>query len=236
MSTRNQSADGHEHTVVSTNRSFGRDGAGTRRSRARVRARRAFFGASGADWRPGTDRSRSLNSLMARVAIVTGASRGIGLAVAQELMQRGAKVCITARTPETLAEAVIQLGGSDVAIAVPGRADDADHQEEAVSRTIETFGRLDMLVYNTGINPYHGQVLDIDPQLAANIFAVNVLAPLAWVKRARDAGVGERGGQPRVGCWPAGFARDRDSTDLTWLRQDFRSWSTTSDRHAPNSA
>jgi NAD(P)-dependent dehydrogenase (short-subunit alcohol dehydrogenase family) len=135
-----------------------------------------------------------MNSLKDRVAIVTGASRGIGLAVAQELVQRGAKVCITARTPETLAEAVIQLGCNEVVIAVPGKVDDADHQDEAVSRTIETFGRLDMLVNNTGINPYHGQVLDIDPQLAAKIYAVNVLAPLAWVKRARDAWMGEHGG------------------------------------------
>ncbi|GHF37672.1 NAD(P)-dependent dehydrogenase (short-subunit alcohol dehydrogenase family) [Amycolatopsis bartoniae] len=135
-----------------------------------------------------------MNSLKDRVAIVTGASRGIGLAIAQELVQRGAKVCITARKPEPLAEAVNVLGGPDVAIAVPGKADDAAHQQEAVAKTVETFGRLDMLVNNTGINPVFGPITDVDPGAAAKIFAVNVLAPLSWVKLARDAWMGEHGG------------------------------------------
>ena len=135
-----------------------------------------------------------MNSLKDRVAIVTGASRGIGLGIARELVQRGAKVCITARKPEPLAEAVNALGGPDVAIAVPGKADDAAHQQEAVAKTVETFGRLDMLVNNTGINPVFGSITDVDPAAAAKIFAVNVLAPLSWVKLARDAWMGEHGG------------------------------------------
>jgi NAD(P)-dependent dehydrogenase (short-subunit alcohol dehydrogenase family) len=135
-----------------------------------------------------------VNSLKDRVAIVTGASRGIGLGIARELVQRGAKVCITARKPEPLAEAVNELGGPDVAIAMPGKADDTAHQREAVEKTIETFGRLDMLVNNTGINPVYGSVTDIDPAAAAKIFGVNVLAPLSWIKLARDAWMAEHGG------------------------------------------
>jgi NAD(P)-dependent dehydrogenase (short-subunit alcohol dehydrogenase family) len=135
-----------------------------------------------------------VNSFKDRVAIVTGASRGIGLGIAHELVQRGTKVCITARKPEPLAEAVAELGGKDVAIAVPGKADDTEHQDEAVSRTVETFGRLDMLVNNTGINPVFGPLLDVDPAAAAKILGVNVLAPLAWTRRARDAWMGEHGG------------------------------------------
>jgi NAD(P)-dependent dehydrogenase (short-subunit alcohol dehydrogenase family) len=135
-----------------------------------------------------------MESLKDRVAIVTGASRGIGLGIAAELVRRGAKVCLTARRPESLTEAVAGLGGADVAIGVPGKADDADHQAEAVARTIEAFGQLDMLVNNAGINPVYGPVTDIDPAAAAKILAVNVLAPLAWTRRARDAWMGEHGG------------------------------------------
>jgi NAD(P)-dependent dehydrogenase (short-subunit alcohol dehydrogenase family) len=135
-----------------------------------------------------------VNSFKDRVAVVTGASRGIGLGIAQELVGRGAKVCITARKPEPLAEAVNELGGPGVAIAVPGKADDTAHQDEAIAKTIAAFGRLDMLVNNAGINPAYGPTLDIDPEAAAKILAVNVLAPLAWTRRARDAWMGEHGG------------------------------------------
>ena len=135
-----------------------------------------------------------MEALKDRVAIVTGASRGIGLGIAAELVRQGARVCVTARGQEALDAAVAELGGPDVAIGVPGKSDDAGHQAEAVARTIEAFGSLDMLVNNTGINPVYGPIADIDPVAAAKILAVNVLAPLAWTRRARDAWMGEHGG------------------------------------------
>jgi NAD(P)-dependent dehydrogenase (short-subunit alcohol dehydrogenase family) len=135
-----------------------------------------------------------MESLRERVAIVTGASRGIGLGIAAELVRQGVKVCITARGPEALTAAVAELGGPDVAIAVPGKADDPGHQADVVDSTIKAFGRLDMLVNNTGINPVYGPVADTDLAAAAKIFAVNVLAPLAWTRLARDAWMGEHGG------------------------------------------
>jgi NAD(P)-dependent dehydrogenase (short-subunit alcohol dehydrogenase family) len=135
-----------------------------------------------------------MESLKDRVAIVTGASRGIGLGIAAELVRQGARVCVTARGAEPLAAAVARLGGPDVAVAVAGKADDPDHQAEAVTRTIEAFGSLDMLVNNAGINPVFGPIADTDPGAAAKILAVNVLAPLAWTRRARDAWMGSRGG------------------------------------------
>jgi NAD(P)-dependent dehydrogenase (short-subunit alcohol dehydrogenase family) len=135
-----------------------------------------------------------MEALKDRVAIVTGASRGIGLGIAAELVRQGARVCVTARGQEALDAAVAELGGPDVAIGVPGKSDDAGHQAEAVARTVEAFGSLDMLVNNTGINPVYGPIADIDPVAAAKILAVNVLAPLAWTRRARDAWMGEHGG------------------------------------------
>lgn len=133
-------------------------------------------------------------SFEGKVAVVTGASRGIGFGIARELVRRGAKVCVTARTRETLDEAVRALGGPDHAIAVAGKSDDAAHQEETVARVMDAYGRFDLLVNNTGINPVYGPVLDTDPAAAAKILAVNVLAPLAWTRRAHAAWMAEHGG------------------------------------------
>jgi NAD(P)-dependent dehydrogenase (short-subunit alcohol dehydrogenase family) len=129
-----------------------------------------------------------------RVALVTGASRGIGLAIARRLVAEGARVAITARGADALDDAVAQLGGPDVAIAVPGKADDAAHREEALGRTLEAFGHIDVLVNNTGINPVAGPVTSIDPAAVMKIFGVNVAAALAWVEQARGAGLGDRPG------------------------------------------
>jgi 3-oxoacyl-[acyl-carrier protein] reductase len=129
-----------------------------------------------------------------QVALVTGASRGIGLAVAQRLVDEGARVCITARRPEALAAAVEQLGGPDRAMFVAGSGDDVTHQAEAVAATLTTFGRLDVLVNNTGINPTFGPLLEIDFAVARKIFEVNVLSALSWIKQAHAAWLGEHGG------------------------------------------
>lgn len=91
--------------------------------------------------------------LAGKGGIVTGASRGIGLAVTERLVREGARVCITARKADALREAVAVLGGSRCAIGVAGTADDPDHQRTAVAERIATFGSVDLLVDNTGINP-----------------------------------------------------------------------------------
>ena len=72
------------------------------------------------------------------VAIVTGASRGIGLGIAERLVADGAKVVITARKPEALAEAVEQLGGPGHALGIAGNAADEAHQDEVIAAARET--------------------------------------------------------------------------------------------------
>jgi 3-oxoacyl-[acyl-carrier protein] reductase len=129
-----------------------------------------------------------------RVAVVTGASRGIGLAIAARLAAEGARVCVTARHEEALAEAVAGLGGPDVAVAVAGRADDPEHRAAAVAAAVEAFGGIDVLVNNAGINPVYGPTTQVDPEVAAKVFGVNVVAPLGWTDEALRAGLGRRPG------------------------------------------
>ncbi|KJS55156.1 3-ketoacyl-ACP reductase [Streptomyces rubellomurinus subsp. indigoferus] len=135
-----------------------------------------------------------MNRFNGRVALVTGASRGIGLASAARLVAEGARVCLTARGEESLELAVKELGGPEHAIAVAGRADDPEHRAEAVARTMAAFGRIDVLVNNTGINPVFGPVLDLEPGAVRKVFDVNVNAPLGWLREVRQAWQGEHGG------------------------------------------
>jgi NAD(P)-dependent dehydrogenase (short-subunit alcohol dehydrogenase family) len=122
-------------------------------------------------------------------ALVTGASRGIGLAIAQRLVDDGARVVITARGQETLDAAVEQLGGSAHAIGIAGKADSADHRAEVFARIAADFGRLDFLVNNAGINPAYGKALDVSDDAVRKIFEVNVLGSLAWSRDAVAAGL-----------------------------------------------
>ena len=115
-----------------------------------------------------------------KVAIVTGASRGIGLAIAHRLVAEGARVVITARKQEALTVAVEELGGTGLAVAVAGRADDAGHRTAAVQVAVQTFGQVDLLINNTGINPVYGPVSGTDAGAAAKVFDVNVMSALAW--------------------------------------------------------
>lgn len=123
-----------------------------------------------------------MRGLSGRTAIVTGASRGIGYGIAERLITEGVRVVITGRNPEALTEAATALGGSEVCLAVPGKADDPDHRAEAVARAAETFGAATLLVNNVGINPVYGPLLEADLGAARKIVEVNALAPLAWVQ------------------------------------------------------
>jgi 3-oxoacyl-[acyl-carrier protein] reductase len=131
--------------------------------------------------------------LTGRVAVITGASRGIGLAVATRLAAEGARVTITGRRPEPLAEAVAALGGVEIALGIPGRADDPEHRAAVLAQTVEKFGRLDVLVNNAGINPAYGPLLELDDAAARKILEVNVLGTLAWVREACRAGLAQGG-------------------------------------------
>ncbi|MGO4342919.1 SDR family oxidoreductase [Pedococcus sp. 2YAF34] len=124
------------------------------------------------------------------VAVVTGASRGIGLGIAEKLVAEGARVVITARKPEALAAAVDHLGGPSKALGIAGNAADEAHQDEVVAAARETFGGFDLLVNNTGINPVYGPMLDTELDVARKIMEVNVLSAFSWTRKAVAAGLG----------------------------------------------
>ncbi|MGV9314820.1 SDR family oxidoreductase [Streptomyces sp. NPDC003691] len=128
-----------------------------------------------------------------RVALVTGASRGIGYAVAEALVARGDRVCITGRGEEALREAVERLGPGRV-IAVPGRAHDERHRAAAVDRTMEVFGRIDFLVNNAGTNPVYGPLADLDLEVVRKVYETNVLSALGFAQRTWHAWQREHGG------------------------------------------
>jgi NAD(P)-dependent dehydrogenase (short-subunit alcohol dehydrogenase family) len=134
-----------------------------------------------------------VQGLVDKVAVVTGASRGIGLGIAHRLVEEGVRVCITARRPETLAEAVDALGPKR-AMGVAGRADDPEHQEDVVRRTVEAFGSLDLLVNNAGINPVAGPLVELDLGAARKTVEVNALGALAWTQAAYRAWMRDHGG------------------------------------------
>lgn len=129
-----------------------------------------------------------------RTAIVTGASRGIGLGIAERWVADGGRVVVTGRTQETLDAAVAQLGGHQHALGVAGKADDPDHQAETVRRAVEQFGSIDALVNNTGINPVYGPLVELDLAAARKVVEVNCIAAVSWVQQVHRAWMGEHGG------------------------------------------
>jgi hypothetical protein len=98
--------------------------------------------------------------LSGRTAIITGASRGIGLAIAQRLAADGANVVLTARKQESADAAAEQVGGS--AIGVAAHAVDEDAAKHCVDLTLDRFGSIDILVNNAGTNPAFGPLIEQD--------------------------------------------------------------------------
>lgn len=133
-------------------------------------------------------------SFEGKTALVTGGTRGIGFGIAAELVAGGARVAITARKPDELTAAVERLGGEEVALAIRGSADDAEHRADAVAQTVKRFGSLDLLVNNAAVNPHYGPVMQAPLDAVRKVFEVNVTGMLGWAQEAWAAWLSEQGG------------------------------------------
>ena len=131
-------------------------------------------------------------NLNGKVALVTGASKGIGLAIAKAYAENGATVVLTARKQEGLDEAVTTIKGETHTIAA--HAGDPSAAEAAVTETIERFGRLDVLVNNAATNPHMGRLIDVDLPRWDKTFEVNLRGPLVWTQQAWQQWMQANGG------------------------------------------
>jgi NAD(P)-dependent dehydrogenase (short-subunit alcohol dehydrogenase family) len=124
-------------------------------------------------------------SLRGKTAIVTGASRGIGKAIAKSFVDAGAQVMLTSRKLDALQAAAKEMDGeTDVFAANAGEIDQA---QACIDATMKRFGKIDILVNNAATNPYYGQTLGVDSARFDKTFQVNLKGPLFWSQAVWNA-------------------------------------------------
>lgn len=136
-------------------------------------------------------------SLEGKVALVTGASRGIGRAIAGSFAAAGANVMLSSRKQDQLeiAAAEIKASGATGETAVfAANAGDVDSATACVAATIERFGKLDILVNNAATNPYYGPTLGVDEGRFDKTFQVNLRGPLFWCQAAWEQAMRDQPG------------------------------------------
>jgi NAD(P)-dependent dehydrogenase (short-subunit alcohol dehydrogenase family) len=127
-----------------------------------------------------------------KVALVTGASKGIGKAIAASLAARGAVVMLSSRKQEALEAAAAEIEGETAVFAA--NAGDPDAAEACVTATVERFGGIDILVNNAATNPYAGRSIDIDLPRYDKTLEVNLRGPLVWSNQAWHQSMKDRPG------------------------------------------
>jgi NAD(P)-dependent dehydrogenase (short-subunit alcohol dehydrogenase family) len=131
-------------------------------------------------------------SLEGKVALITGASRGIGKAIAKAYAAAGASVMLSSRKQDALELAAAEIGGDTAVFAA--NAGELDQAQACVDATVERFGGIDILVNNAATNPYMGATIDIDPARYDKTMQVNLRGVFYWSQMAWQASMKERGG------------------------------------------
>ena len=127
----------------------------------------------------------NLFDLKGKVAVITGASKGIGEAIARVFAEAGASVVVSSRKQEAVdavAASIKSNGGKAVAIAC--HTGDLDQIENLVKKTVATYGSLDILVNNAATNPVSGPIVNTDSGAFDKIMDVNLKGPFELAKRA----------------------------------------------------
>ena len=134
-------------------------------------------------------------ALDGRVALVTGATRGIGRAIAETLADAGAAVFVTARKQHEIDETLDALATAGAqADGQAGSAGDAEAVAAGVDRCMERFGRLDIVVNNAATNPQYGPLAEADMGAVQKVLAVNLEGPLRYVQAAWRLWMKDHGG------------------------------------------
>ncbi len=124
-------------------------------------------------------------SLKGKTALVTGASRGIGKAIAKTFVDAGAQVMLTSRKEDALRAVATEIKGETAVFAA--NTGDLEQGQACVEATIERFGKIDILVNNAATNPYYGETLGVDSSRFDKTFQVNLKGPLFWSQAAWNA-------------------------------------------------
>ena len=120
--------------------------------------------------------------LEGKVALATGASKGIGRATALALAKEGANVVVNYVHNHVLADEVVKAIGSEHAVAIRADVSDIASGKELIAKTIGKFGALDILVLNAGILAQNGSLEDIDEEAFDRSYKTNVKGPFFMVK------------------------------------------------------
>ncbi len=136
----------------------------------------------------------ALFDLSGKVALITGSSRGIGLAIARRFAEHGARVVISSRKPEACESAkasIIETGGE--AIAVPANISYKEQLQALVDSTLAAYGGIDVLVCNAAVNPYFGPLAKIPDDAFDKIMNTNVRSNV-WLCNMVLPQIAQRGG------------------------------------------